>query len=76
VFHTLPDFAGGLVGERDGENFLRKHPLVLNELSDPVSQDACFAGAWTGHNQHRPIGGKNSLLLLLIEPVQEIGNGV
>ena len=49
----LLHFAGGLAGERDGENALGRR-AVADEVGDAVGDDPRLAGAGAGQHQQRP----------------------
>ncbi|MEZ4496402.1 MAG: hypothetical protein R2845_06395 [Thermomicrobiales bacterium] len=53
-----------------------KHLLVLDQMRDTMRKHTRFARPGSSHNQDRPDGGQDGLLLLLIETVKEIGDGV
>ena len=59
-------FAGGLVGEGDGEDVGRCDALG-KQMGDTKRDDAGLAGAGPGKNQHRAIQRFDGLALLGIE---------
>ena len=71
--HALAHLVRGLVGERDGEDSGRVHPLV-DQVSDAVGQDSGLAGAGARHHEQRPFGVDNGVELVRVQPVgREIG---
>ena len=46
--------AGGLVGERDGKDGLRRNSFLGDQPRNPVHQHPGFAAAGTGQHQQRP----------------------
>ena len=64
LVHALDHLAGGLVGEGDGEDGLRHHAQVLDQMGDAVGDDARLAAARAGQDQHRAVGGFDGFALL------------
>ena len=62
-------FAGGLVGEGDGEDVAGRDPLG-DEMGNAERDDAGLAGAGAGEDQHRAVQRFNGLALLGIERIQ------
>ena len=48
-------FFRGLVGEGDGEHFVRLRVAVADEVGDAAGDDARLAGAGAGQDQQRPL---------------------
>ena len=63
---ALLHFAGGLVGEGDGENIGRRH-APGNQMSDAERDDTRLAGAGPGQDQQRAVQRFDGLALLGIE---------
>jgi hypothetical protein len=63
---ALLHFAGGLVGEGDGENISRRD-APGDEVGDAERDDAGLAGAGAGEDQHRAVQRFDGLPLLGIE---------
>ena len=59
-------FAGGLVGEGQQQQALRRHPL-LQQISHAVNQGAGLAGAGPRQHQRRTGRGGDRLQLLRVE---------
>ena len=59
-------FAGGLVGEGDGEDVSRRDAFG-DEVGDAERDDAGLAGAGAGQDQHRAVQRFDGLALLGIE---------
>jgi len=64
--NALLHFAGGLVGEGDGEDVSGRDALG-NQVGDAKRDDAGLAGARPGQDQQRPLEGFDGLALLGIE---------
>ncbi len=67
-------FAGGLVGERDGEDCPRRYPLGLGQPADAVSEYAGLAGAGAGQHQVVAGWGANGFALCVVERVDQVGD--
>ncbi len=63
---ALGHLVGGLVGEGDGEDGVRGHAALLDEIGDAVRDDAGLAGACAGEQQHGAIDGLDAFALLRI----------
>ena len=63
---ALLHFAGGLVGEGDGEDVSGRDAL-RDEVGDAEGDDAGFARAGAGQNQNRAVQRFDGLALLGIE---------
>ena len=70
-FDALAHFCGGFVGEGHGQDGFRHDAHVLDEIGDAVSDDASFAAARAGEDQHRALGGFDGLALLRVELVEK-----
>jgi hypothetical protein len=62
-------FAGGFVGERDGENVVGRN-AALNHVRDAKSDDARFAGARAGEDEDGTFDGLGGLPLLRVKRTQ------
>src|SRR5579864_2665553 len=71
LFDALPHFRGSLIRERHRQNGLRHHALVLDQVSNAISNYARLPAARAGEDKHWPFGGFNSLTLLRIELVEK-----
>jgi hypothetical protein len=63
---ALPHFARCLVGERDAEDAFRRNASSYH-VRDAAGDDASFAGAGAGKDQHRPLDRLNGETLLRIQ---------
>ena len=68
---ALGHFAGGLVGEGDGEDGVGRDVFLLDEPGDAVGDDAGFARSGAGEDEQRAFGGFNGGALFGIEMVEE-----
>ena len=76
LIDALGHFAGGFVGEGDGEDGIWRNVLLLDEPGDAMSDDAGFAGAGAGKNEDGAVGGLDGFTLLRIEFVEELLQGI
>ncbi len=60
---TFTHLGCGLVGERDGEDLLRGHPPVTDQMGDPVGENPGLSRSGTRHHQDRALGGGHRLPL-------------
>ena len=65
--------AGGLVGEGDGQDLVGVGPAGLDQVRDPVGEDARLAAAGAGKDQQRPVGRGDRLQLRRVEDGRELG---
>jgi len=63
----------GLVGEGDGQDRERRHPLGRDQVRDPVGEDPGLARPGAGDHEHRPRRGDHRLLLDRVQPLEGIG---
>ena len=70
--HALAHFAGGLVGEGDGQDGRWRHTRCADEVGDAVRDHAGLAAARAGQDQERTFGMANGFTLLGIQPVEKI----
>ena len=70
--HALAHFAGGLVGESDGQNGRRRHVPRGNDVRDAVRDDAGLPAARAGQDQERTFGVAHRFALLRVQPFEEI----
>ncbi len=70
--HPLPHFAGGLVGEGDGQDRRCRHFVGGDQVRDAVRDDAGLAAAGAGQDQQRPVDMGYGFALLGIQPLEEI----
>ena len=70
-FDPAGHLAGGLVGERDGEQVPRRDALLAREPGDPVRDDARLAASGAGEDEERPVAGGDGLALRGIQIVEE-----
>jgi len=73
-FDALPEFAGGIFGEGDGENLSRLRMALLDEVDDAFDQHRGFAGARAGNDEHRSVNVLDGFLLLRVEVEGGQGN--
>ena len=71
-FDARAHFPRGLVGKRDGENAIRLHHLLADDVGDSVCDDAGFAGAGAGKDQQRTFCLENSFRLFGIEAGEKV----
>jgi len=64
--NALAHLAGGLVGESQGQDAPRLHPL-LQQVSHFVGEDTRLATARTGYHQRRRVDAKHRLTLARIQ---------
>ena len=64
---ALGHFAGGLVGEGDGEDGVGRDVFLLDEPGDAMGDDAGFAGAGAGEDEQGAFGGLDGGALFGIE---------
>ncbi len=64
----LPEFAGRLGGESHCQDTRRADLARGHQVGDPRGQDQGLAGAGTGHDQERAVGGEHRLALGRAEP--------
>ena len=76
LFDALAHLLGGLVGEGDGEDVVGGDASLFNEVGDAVSDDAGFAAAGAGEQEHGAVDGEDSLALLRVHVGEEIGHRV
>jgi hypothetical protein len=70
LFNALSHLGGSLVGEGDGEYGVRRDSALVDEIGDTVRDDARFARARSGKDEHRTIDGQDCLTLLGIKFVE------
>ena len=68
----LAHLAGGLVGERDGQDLARAHVAGGQQVGDPVGQHPGLAGAGAGHDEQRAALVDDGLALLRVEPLEQL----
>ncbi len=68
---ALAHFAGGLVGEGDGEDGVGRDVFLLDQPGDAMGDDAGFAGAGAGEDEQGALGSLDSGALFGIEMVEE-----
>ena len=68
---ALAHLAGGLVGEGDGEDGVGSDAFFLDEPGDAAGDDAGFAGAGSGKDEQRTLGGLDGGALFGIQIVEE-----
>ena len=66
LLDALGHLGGGLVGEGDGEDGIRRDALRLNEIGDAVGDDAGLARAGAGQDEQRAVRGLDGGALLRI----------
>ncbi len=66
LLQALFHLGGGLVGEGDGQDVPRQHPLLAHEPGDAVGNDPGFSTPRTGKDQQRAFGGGNGVTLGLV----------
>ena len=59
--------AGGLIGEGDREDIMRRHFFISDQMRDPDGDHAGLARPGTGKDQQRALSGFDRLDLLRIE---------
>ena len=57
LLDALGHLGGGLVGEGDSEDGIRRDAALLDEIGDAVRDDAGLARAGSGQDQHRAVNG-------------------
>ena len=64
---AVAHFAGGLVGEGDGEDVKRRDAAFLDQVRDAVHEHVRFAAPGAGQDQQRALGGEDSFQLLRVQ---------
>ena len=74
AFDAAAHFGGGLVGEGDGQDAVRRHADDFVEPADAVREHARLAG--TGAGEHEVMTGRrgDGLALGFVQPVEQVGN--
>jgi hypothetical protein len=70
--HPLAHLFGGLIGKRHGENRIRRHAALLDQIRNAVRNHARLAGARTGQQKHRPIDREDSFALLRVHVGEKV----
>src|SRR5437879_2876756 len=65
--------AGGLVRERDGEDRVRAHAVLADQIGDAAGEGPGLAGPGPGHDEDRPLRVEDGLPLDGVQAVQERG---
>ena len=63
-------FAGRLVGESHGQNLMRFGQTLGQDVGQATGEDAGLAGAGSGDNQKRAVGGGDRLALAVVEIIE------
>ena len=71
LVHALDHLLRGLVGEGHGQDGLRHHAQILDEIRDAEGDDPGLAAARAGQDEHRAVRGFNGGALLRVELVEE-----
>ena len=71
---AVPHLTGGLVGEGDGEDALRRHADLADQAGDPVGQDSGLPAPGAGQHEERPVSVEDGLALRGIEAVEQVGH--
>jgi len=61
--HAPAHFVGGLVGEGDGEDFVRLRVTVADEVRDPAGDDPRFSRSGARQDEQRPTNMENGFAL-------------
>ncbi len=69
---ALAHLARGLVRERDREDLAAAGASAVDEVGDPVRQDARLAGAGAGEHEQRPVAVQDGGALLVVEPFEQV----
>jgi hypothetical protein len=69
--HPFSHLIGCLIGERDRQDIPGVDSFLLNQISDPISQDPCLSTSSTCKDQKRSLRFQNSLLLNRVEIVEQ-----
>ena len=64
--------AGGLIGEGDGEDGVRRDAFLEDQPGDAAGDDACFSRAGPGEDQQRAFSGLDGGALFGIQVVDEL----
>ena len=70
---ALAHLARGLVGEGDGENFVRAGASGRDQMRDARRQHAGLADPRAGQHQHGTVEGLDGAPLLVVEPARDSG---
>jgi hypothetical protein len=68
---AIAHLAGGLIGERDGENRVRVDAMHLDEARDAHRKDTRLARTGAGENEERTIPMEHGFTLCRIQPTEE-----
>ena len=63
-----------LVGERHGEDAVRRHVLDLDQPGHAMREHARLAAAGAGEHEHRRERGRDGLALRVVQGVEEVGD--
>jgi hypothetical protein len=73
---ALAHLGRGLVGERDRKDLVLPRAPAVDEVREPVREDARLARAGSGEDQERPVAVRHSRALGRVQPVEEGGDVV
>ena len=71
---AMAHLGGGLVGERDGQDAVRRDALDLHQPLDAVRQHARLAAARAGEHERRQQRGSDGLPLRVVERRENVGD--
>ena len=70
--YAIPHFSRRFVGERNGQDRRRRHPLVADEVRNPVRNHTCLTASGACQDQERTFGVRDGFALLWIQALEEI----
>ena len=73
VGNTIPHLSGSLVGERDGEERVRRQAEIADQVGDAVGEHPRLAGSGTRDHEHRAVGGGNGFALRCVQGLEKSG---
>ena len=73
--HPFAHFAGGLVGEGDGQNGPARNPMSGHEMGDPMGDHPCFAASRPGQDQQGTFGMLDGFALAWVQAIKKTHSG-
>src|SRR5438067_10213655 len=62
--HPIPHLGSGFVGKGDGQDRLRRNPVIFDQVSNAMGDNSSLARSRSRQDQHWPVHGFNGLSLL------------
>ncbi len=70
--HALHHFRRGFIGECDGQNGIRLHAKILDQVRNAKRDHPRLAAARAGKDQHRALDSFHGLALLRVQFVEKV----